>query len=337
MRKIALEEHFFSQQHVDYLRSRKDFPRLETVEGAKGGKVEKLYRTPSSSQLYPQHLMATLLDVGPARLADMDAAGISMQVLSTGPGVEEFDVATGTALARDINDELAETVRKHPDRYAGLAGLAYGDPEAAARELERCVTKLGLKGAKLNSHVGGEYLDDKKFWVLFETAERLDVPIYLHAKEPPPGLLDLLAPYPVLTQAAWGFAADTGLHAMRLICSGLFETYPRLKLLLGHLGEAIPFWLWRIDNNWLKGPRTTPKRLPSDYFKGNVYVTTSGMFSASGFQCVYENIGADSILFAVDYPYQSNAEGAKFMESVAIPEFDREKIAYRNAQELLSL
>lgn len=338
MKKIAIEEHFFTREHLNALRSRKEYPRLETVEDDDHKKVEKLFRTPTSSQALPASQVDKLLDVGRGRLADMDKAGIDMQVLSlSGPGVEELDRPNSIRVAKSANDELAQAIKTNPGRFGGLAALPYADPRAAAEELERSVTELGLSGAKINSHVGGEYLDDKKYWILFETAERLDVPVYLHPKEPPQGLLDLLAPYPVLATAMWGFAAEAGLHAMRLICSGVFDAYPKLKIILGHLGEGIPFWLWRIDNIWSKSGRTTPKRKPSEVFKENFYVTTSGMFNSQAFLQVYLTLGADRILFAVDYPYGSNEEGAAFIEVLPICDGDKEKICHSNAEQLLKM
>ena len=330
MRKIALEEHFTTPSYLAQLRSRKNYPRLERGEDG----TERLLRGPS--QVLPH--LDRLLDTGSGRLAEMDKAGIDMQVLSmSGPGVEELDLPTGIALAKQNNEELAEAIRKHPDRYSGFATLAYGDPRAAADELERAVKVLGLKGAKVNSHVGGEYLDNRKYWVLFEAAQGLGVPIYLHPKEPTQGVLDAMAPYPELTRAMWGYSVDGGLHAMRLICSGLFEAFPRLKIILGHLGEGIPFWLWRIDNRWLHAGRRSPARQPGHTFKQNFYVTTSGMFGVQAFLCVYQTLGAERILFAVDYPFESNEQAVRFIESLPIADSDKEKICCSNAERLLAL
>ncbi|OGA01958.1 MAG: hypothetical protein A3H35_04110 [Betaproteobacteria bacterium RIFCSPLOWO2_02_FULL_62_17] len=337
MKKIALEEHFISQAHLDCLRARTDFPRLATVDDGSGNKVERLLRTPTSSQVYTPRRVSQLLDVGAGRIAEMDRSGVDMQILSmTGPGVEEFDHATGTALARDINDEVADKIKPNRQRFAAFATLAYGDPAAAADELERAVTRLGFVGGKLNSHVGGEYLDERKYWVLFERAATLGVPIYLHPKEPPQKMLDLIAPYPTLMMATWGFAADTSLHAMRLIASGLFDAHPRTKIILGHLGEGIPFWLWRMDNHWKKeGCRAN--RLPSEYFRDNFLVTTSGMFTQQTFLCVYQVLGADTMMFAVDYPSESNDAGVQFIESVPICEADKAKICHGTAVKLLGV
>jgi 5-carboxyvanillate decarboxylase len=268
----------------------------------------------------------------------MDRNGIDMQVLSmAGPGVEEFDLPTGTALARSINDELAEAVARHPDRFAGLATVAYGDPDGAAVELERAVTKLGFKGAKVNSHVRGEYLDHPRYRAFWETAARLGVPVMLHPKDPLPGLLGLLDTYPGLTQAAWGFTVDAGTHALRLICSGLFDTCPKLQIVLGHLGEGIPFWLARIDNHWARSPKTSLKKKPSEYFRENFYVSTSGMFEQPAFQCVYQTLGPERILFAVDYPYESIDQAVKFIDAAQLPDSDREKICHANVERLLAL
>ena len=338
MKRIALEEHFVTEKQLAYLRSRKDYPRLESSVDEKGNHVERLARTPSSSRIFSAEDVQKLLDVGSGRIAEMDRAGITMQVLSnSGPSVEEYDAAVRSDLARSINDELSEAVRRHPDRFAGLATLAYGDPRAAADELERCVVKLALKGAKINSHVGGEYLDDRKFWPLFERAEALGVPIYLHPKEPPPGLSKFFAPYAALAAPMWGFSVDASLHAMRLICSGLFDEFPKLKIVLGHLGEGIPFWLWRIDNRWVKDRHTGLKKRPSEYFRANFRVTTSGMFSQAALQCVHQTIGADNILFAVDYPFESGDEAVRFMDAAALSAADKEKICHANAEALLSL
>lgn len=338
MKKIALEEHFFTASHLDYLRSRKDYPRLESFEDQNHNRVDRLLRMPGSSKLMVPRIMNGLLDVGAGRLAEMDKAGIDMQVLSmSGPSVEEFDISTGTALAREINDELAGIIKAHPGRFAGFATLAYGDPRGAADELERSVTTLGLRGAKINSHLGGQYLDDRKYWALFEAAEKLGVPVYLHPKEPPSGLLDLLAPYSLLTTAVFGFSLDGALHSMRLICSGLFDAFPRLKIVLGHLGEGLPFWLSRMDNHWLRNPMASLKKTPGEYFRDNFCVTTSGMFGIPQFLCVYQILGADRILFAVDYPYESNEEAVRFIDAVPISDGDKEKICHSNAETLLGL
>lgn len=225
-----------------------------------------------------------LIDIGDARIQEMNAAGIDIQLLSlTAPGVQIFDVTKAIDLARRSNDRLSEAVRVHPDRFAGLAAIAPQDPNAAARELERAVKALGLKGALINSHTKGEYLDEQKYWAIFEMAQALDVPIYLHPRTPPPQMLKPYLSYR-LEGAGWGFAAEAGLHAMRLILGGIFDQFPRLKIILGHMGEGIPFWLSRIDNRFnaqaeldIPGRARKLRRAPSEYFKDNFLITTSGM------------------------------------------------------------
>lgn len=341
MKKIGVEEHFVSVEYRNYLHSRQDLPRLDTVEDENHNKVERLWRTAVTYSVQPSQRLARLTDVGEGRLAEMDRSRIDMQVLSlSSPGVDELDPPSGTAMAKKINDELAEAVSRHPDRLAGFASIAPGDPQGAADELERAVKKLGLRGAAVNSHGRGEFLDDRKYWPMFEMAQKLDVPIYLHPTEPPPSMIKSFANYPILSTAMWGYAAEAGLHAMRLICSGLFDEYPGLKIILGHLGEAIPFWLWRIDNvfsrTW-KSFSNAPKKKPGDYFKSNFYVTTSGMFGEQAFLSVYLILGADRILFAVDYPYENAEEASRFIEAVPICDGDKEKISHLNAEKLLKL
>ncbi|MCC6473640.1 MAG: amidohydrolase [Burkholderiales bacterium] len=338
MKKIALEEHFFTRSHLEYLRSHKGYPRLETVKGPDGRALEQLQLMPGSIQVMPQALLERLQDLGAGRLAAMDRGGIELQLLSlAGPGVEEFEVGDGTALARTINDELALAMRAHPDRFMGLATLAYADPKRAADELERCVRELGFKGGKLNSHLAGEYLDHPKYRCLFEAAQSLGVPLMLHPKDPPPAVLTALCDYPGLTQAAWGFAFDAGTHALRLIASGLFDDFPRLKILLGHLGEGLPFWMARIDNHFWRAPGARIRKKIADYVRANFIVTTSGMFGDAQLKCTREILGADHVFFAVDYPYESIEDAVRFIEAAPLSDEDREKICRGNAQRLLAL
>jgi 2,3-dihydroxybenzoate decarboxylase len=262
-----------------------------------------------------------------------------MQVLSLiSPGVQVFDAATGTSLARRVNDQLYRIVQKYPGKFAGLAALAPQDPRGAADELERAVKELGLKGASINSHTRGEYLDDKKYWVIFERAERLGVPIYIHPRMPSPGMLKPYLTYPSLATAMSGFAAEVSLHALRLILSGLFDEHPGVKIILGHLGEGLPFWLWRLDNRWLRMPQgMIIKKRPSQYIKDHFFITTAGNFSVSAFLCAYLELGADRILFAVDSPLESNREAVQFMEGLPISDGDKEKVCHLNAERLFKL
>jgi len=251
-----------------------------------------------------------------------------------------LDKATAVSTMKRTDDYLAEVIKKHPDRYVGLATLAPQSPGESARELERAIRKLGFKGACIHSQTKGEYLDDKKFWPIFEAAEALDVPVYIHARLPSKQMVKAFLGYPGLALAFWGYGAETSLHAVRLICSGVFEKFPKLKIVLGHLGEGLPFWLWRLDRRWKAGAGGSDKgysRIPSEYFRDNFYVTTSGNFWFPALQECMLAIGADKILFAVDYPFESSREGAQFVDSLPISYVDKEKIAYQNAAKLLKL
>lgn len=342
MKRIAIEEHFFTEEYVAYLRSRKDYPRLEMIKDAENHEAEWLCLAPSCALPSGGPLLQGLLDVGEGRLKAMDEAGIDLQVLSLSfPGVEALDPSDATGLAKRVNDELFTVVGKYPERFAGFAALAPQDPEAAAGELERAVKRLGFKGAMINSHIRGEYLDEKKYWVIFETAEKLGVPIYLHPRQPSPDMIKPYLSYPQLATASWGFAAETGLHAMRLMCSGVFDRYPGLNIILGHLGEALPWWLWRLESRWMvakgRGPSAPLVKRPSQYIKENFYVTTSGMFWMPALTCCCSGLGADRILFAVDHPYESSKEAVAFMDGASLCDRDKEKIYHLNAETLLGL
>jgi len=342
MKIIAVEEHFLTEDYLNYLRSRKDYPKLEVVEDESHRKFERLCHSPLRVRTRYPDVTSRLADLGEGRLREMDNAGIHMQVLSLNlPNTELLDAPDAIAMAKKTNDELSEVVKKYPDRFAGFAAIARHDPDGAAQELERAVKELGLKGATVNSHFRGEYLDGEKYSGILETAERLNVPIYIHPREPSPDMLKPYLDYPALARAMWGFAAETGLHAIRLICSGVFDRYPGLKIILGHMGEGLPFWLWRIDNIWLtEGGISSPhakklKKIPSQYVKDNFFVTISGMFSQPALLCTYLALGADRILFAVDYPWESNKEAVQFMETAPICDSDKEKIYHLNVEKLL--
>ncbi|PJE25819.1 2,3-dihydroxybenzoate decarboxylase [Pseudooceanicola antarcticus] len=252
-----------------------------------------------------------ITSLGEERLADMDAAGIDMAVLAlSSPGVQVFEPSQGTALARMANDMLAEGIAANPDRFVGLAAFSPLDIGEAEKELERGVTKLGLRGGILNSHTLGVYLDDEKYWGLFEAAEALDVPIYLHPNTPPADMIDPFLPR-CLDAAVYGFACETGLHALRLVVSGLFDRFPKLNIVLGHCGEALPYWLYRIDymhghiSKTGRHPNVQPlKRRAWDYLIDNFYYTSSGVGWAPPVKYVQEVIGQDRMMYAMDYPWQ---------------------------------
>jgi 2,3-dihydroxybenzoate decarboxylase len=285
-----------------------------------------------------------LEDLGERRLGDMDATGIDMQIVSlTAPGVQIFDADLGVGLARAANDELAAAIAKHPTRYTGLAAIAPQNPAAAAKELERAVQKLGLKGAIVNSHTRGEYLDDEKFWDILAAAEALDVPIYIHPNTPPNSWIKPFMERG-LDGAVFGFAVETGLHALRLVVSGAFDRFPKLRVVLGHLGEGLPYWLFRIDfmhgasvrsNRYASQPKL--ERNASDYLKENFYYTTSGMAWAPPIRYVQEVMGIDRVMYAQDYPYQFVPEEVNVTDELPIAFEDHKAFYQTNAERVFKL
>ena len=288
-------------------------------------------------------LVRRIQDLEDERLRDMDATGIAKQlVFLTAPGVQVFDAPTGVALARDANDELMRAVRKHPDRYAALAALAPQDPAAAVKEMQRAVA-MGMKGAVVNSHIQGEYLDEPKYWPIFEAAQALDVPIYIHPQTPPASMIAPFLPRG-LDGAIYGFAVETGLHLLRIIVGGVFDRFPNLKIAVGHLGEGLPFWLFRLD--FMHRSMVTSERYPgakplkrtiSEYMKTNVWITTSGMQWAPAIRFCQEVLGADRVLYAMDYPYQFVPEEVKVTDEMRITEAERKLLYQTNAEKLFKL
>jgi 2,3-dihydroxybenzoate decarboxylase len=274
----------------------------------------------------------------------MDQTGIARQILSlTAPGVQIFDSDTAVALARSTNDQLAEAIRRRPDRFSGLAAVAPQNPRAAAQELERGVKSLGLKGAIVNSHTHGEYLDDPKYWEIFEAAESLKVPVYLHPTSPPPSMI---APFLErgLDGAVFGFAVETGLHMLRLVVSGVFDRFPGLRIVTGHLGEGLPYWLFRIDfmhrrmvsaNRYASVQKLNKQ--PSDYLKENFYVTTSGMAWEPPILYAQSVLGVDRVLYAMDYPYQFVPEEVAVTDNLPISEADKKMLYQSNAETVFGL
>jgi 2,3-dihydroxybenzoate decarboxylase len=289
-------------------------------------------------------IVARLQDLGDRRIGDMDETGIDKQIISlTGPGVQIFDAATAVALAQTYNDELGEAVRRHPDRFAGLAAVAPQDPAAAARELERAVTRLGLRGAIINSHTHGEYLDDTKFWPIFEAAEALDVPVYIHPQTPPKQMIE-----PFLERgldgAIFGFGVEVGLHLLRIIVSGALDRFPKLRIVVGHLGEGLPYWLFRIDFFHARSVRTKRyeklpplEKRPSEYMKENIYVTTSGMAWEPVILYAREVLGAQRVLYAMDYPYQFVPAEVAVTDGLPISDAEKKDFYQRNAERVFGL
>lgn len=292
------------------------------------------------TRVSPHHPTKALNDLGDLRLQQMDEAGIDFQIVShMQPGTQTMDADSAVTLARRANDTLYEAVRAHPTRFGGFAEIPTPDPKAAADELERTVTKYGFKGALVNGLTGTTFLDDKRFWSLFERAQALDVPIYLHPAIPHPAVMNAYyAEYNPNGFPAgavlWGFMAETGLQAVRLIQSGVFERYPRLKFILGHLGEAIPFMLWRCD--WLYRNVFGQSGF-ADAFREHFYVTTSGNFSQSALTCTLAELGGHRVMFAVDWPFNSNVEAVSFLNEAPIGDDDRQRIFHGNAERLFGL
>lgn len=326
MKRIAIEEHF----------------TVEEIERAIGSeRTAPAPASPASSPLAAQFQMLT--DVGTQRLRDMDAAGISMQVLSlTPPGAQTLDAVRAVALAREANDRLAEVIAAHPDRFSGFATLPTPDPGAAARELERAVTALGLKGAMIHGTTDGRFLDDATFWPIFAVAEQLDVPIYLHPAEPPQAVRDAYyggfapAVSQMLARGGWGWHIETGLHVLRLILAGVFDRFPRLQVIIGHMGESLPFMLARSTER-LPTSVTRLPRTVAEYVREHVWVTTSGIFTFPPLLCTLLTVGSDRILFAVDYPFSPNEEARRFLDAMPVSPEDKERIAHNNAERLLKL
>ena len=318
-RVITLEEHFTTS---DFLRATAPFtPAL------------------GSSAV----LEARLLDFDGERIAAMDEGGVDLQVLSlAATGQESLAADDATSLVHDANEEAFAATQRHPGRLRMFASLALKDPVAAAKELERGVERLGCVGGFLNGTEGGGFLDAPRFAPLFEAAEALDVPLYLHPTAPSrtiqeeyfQGLPEASAYF--LSTAAWGWHAELGMHCLRLILSGTFDRFPRLKIIIGHMGEHLPYSLMRAQDG-LSMPVTHLQRSVSEYFLNHFVITSSGYFTQAPFRCAMEMLGADRLLYSVDYPYRSNAAGARFLEHLEIAPDDLRKFASGNAERILKL
>jgi 2,3-dihydroxybenzoate decarboxylase len=289
-----------------------------------------------------EELSRKLDDLGALRLADMDAAGVDFQVLSHGaPSTQRLGANEGVALARRVNDRLAKAVAAHPSRFAAFGALPTAEPGAAADELERIVRERGFVGAMVHGLCNGVFFDDKRFWPIFARAEKLDVPIYLHPGIPHPAVTELyfkdyVGRHPALVNAGWGFTMETAVLAIRMVLSGVFEAYPRLRFILGHLGETVPFSSWRIDmalgrdGDHAKGFRQR--------FIDHFCVTTSGFFSSNALRCVIGEMGIERVLFSIDYPFVDNRPGTKWaLDELALPPVDKEMLLANNARRVLKL
>lgn len=315
--KIALEEHFIIPSFLDYL----------------------LQALPKVTPEEKTTLLRQLADFGDERLSAMDSAGVAKSVLSiSGPGVQiEKDTATAIKRAREANDALAKEIARRPSRYAGFAHVAMQDPKAAADELERCVRDLRFCGVMINHHTNGVYLDDPANDVFWERLQALDVPLYLH-----PGdafiMPHVLTGVPELDKPVWEWTTETSSHALRLVVTGVFDRFPRAQIILGHAGETLPYELWRLDSRYaLTATDRRIKLPPSDYVRRNIAITMSGQFSNVPLQAAVAALGADRVMFSVDYPYEDSAKAGRFMDAAPLADADRIAVARGNAERLLRI
>ncbi len=331
LRTITLEEHFATPEFMQG----PGHEMSERVRSTKGQSPQTFINT---------HLIEQLLDLDGLRIADMDVAGIDMQVLSlNSPGVEQLEASAAERLARQTNDALGEAVTRHPDRFAGFAALPTSVPDMAAAELERTVREYGFKGAVINGHIQGRYLDDPFFWPIFERAEALQIPIYLHPTPPPQPVIQAsyighFAPEvsAQLAAAGWGWHIETAIHIIRIILGGVFDRYPKLQMVIGHLGEALPFMLPRLDRS-MPMQLTKLKKSMGTYLRENIYYTFSGFNFTPNFLDLLFQVGVDRIMFSADYPYSSMVAARNFLEQLPLSPADINRIAHSNAEKLLRM
>jgi 5-carboxyvanillate decarboxylase len=353
LRKIATEEAFTVREVAEAIRdvarrggSNLDLALLSTIYAAEPGAAPAI--GPSGAQpesaasnrdAAARALLPKLLDVDGGRLADMDAHGVDMHLLSLAmPGVQMFEADTATALARLSNDRLSEAVRRHPTRFTGLASFAPQDPRAAVKEMERAINELKLSGFLVNSHTANGYLDEARYWPILEAAEALGAPLYIHPRAPSDGMAAPFRDYRI-EGAIWGYAVEAGTHAVRLMLSGVLDRFPRLRIVLGHMGEALPFWMWRLDFMGAPGARAGRgnQLKPSEYLRRNFAITTSGVEDPLVLRFCIEKLGVDRIMWAIDYPYQPTGPAVAFLESAPLSDAERDQVAYRNAERIFRI
>ncbi|WP_158935596.1 amidohydrolase family protein [Burkholderia sp. S171] len=333
-----------------------DYPRIATEEAFQTPALRELYRefsagswsTLDAKMFGVQNdeespVANNLVDLDQQRLKLMDESGVAMHLLSlTAPGVQLLRAGVAPEFAKLANDYLADAIRRHPTRYCGLAAIAPQDPQKAVQEMERSIQKLKLNGFIINSHTNDEYLDLKKYRPILEAAEALDRPIYIHPRAPSSqlaGAFDLAS----MSGPLWGFNTEVSVHVMRLYCAGVFEQFPKLKIVIGHMGEGFPFYLWRCD--WAAAISKLPRDRFSEVFRRNVAITTSGAAdfgngnasAAPALECAIKAVGAENVIWAVDYPYQPMSAGVAFMDNVMISEADREAIYHQNARRVFHI
>jgi 5-carboxyvanillate decarboxylase len=332
IRRIATEEAFQIPEIATALRDvvRQPGPSLDLPV------LRRAYAQDGAGEFLPK-----LLDVEGQRLTEMDDLGIDMHLLSLCyPGVQLFDADLATELATVANDRLADVVHRHPTRFAGLASFAPHAPRRAVMEMDRAIRKLRLHGFIVNSHTNNEYLDCQKYWPILEAAESLDACLYLHPRAPSDGMAMPFRDYG-MDNATWGFGIETSTHALRLILAGVFDRFPRLKVCLGHMGEGLHFWLYRIDlmharsQRW--GAAQKLQLSPTEYFKRNFVITTCGVEDHAALEFSIQKIGVDRILWSIDYPFQPMAPAVTFLDSAAISAADRARIYSKNAERIFHI
>jgi predicted TIM-barrel fold metal-dependent hydrolase len=337
VKKFDIENHFATDAFVGALYKNPGYPRF--VDDPETGE-RHVYHSADYWQPFGDALVDRLLDLDDMRIQAMDAAGIDVAVIShTAPAPEQLEPKIATAIAKDANDKLAEAIDRHPDRYLGFATLAPREPEKAVLELERAVKELGFKGWNTHSNYGDSYLDNKLYWPILGKAEELGVPIYVHPTFP---IITQLTEYGLaLAGPGFGFGVETSMVMMRLILSGVFDAFPKLTIILGHYGEALPFLLTRVDRSFLqyhvpKGSGSMPPiaKRPSEYLLGNMFATTSGNFLAAAFNCTREAIGIERMLLGTDYPYESTEETAKFLDGLGMTGGEQAKLYEENPARL---
>jgi len=337
-KRIATEEAFAPPEMIEIYRRILD--RGDCDPGFKG--LMGFYMSSPSARA--QHIMRCLTDLDALRLQHMDEAGIDMQVLAlTSPGVQVMDSATAVSFARVANDFVADAVRRHPTRFAAMIAVAPQDPAAAAKEIERGVNQLGMRSVVINSHTQGEYLSDPKFWDIFAAAEALNVPIYLHPNALPPKMLE---PFQEcgLDGAIYGFGVETGLHALRIVTAGVFDRFPKLQMIIGHMGEALPFWAYRLD--YMHRATVQSKRYesvkplqkkPSDYLRENFFITNSGVAWEPAIAFTQKVVGVERVLYAMDYPYQYAVEEVTTLDNMAMSAEHKRMFFQTNAERVFGI